>query len=150
LTDETILEDLTEDDTEIIEKTSGEEDEIDYLKDLKAIRNDVEQINELNQSLVRNCRDLAEEVIKILKLVRKTLVVEVSEKAEMAVDPNGYMLLKAGDSPVKPLPLAELPPELMGRVLKKLMPKLRESLKEQRQAKEELASDLARIRESLS
>lgn len=134
----------------IVKEKVGRETKTNYMDDIKAIRNDVEQINELDQSLAVNCQDLAEEVTKILKINDKTLMIDVSERVKVTVTPNGYVLLKVGDHPPKPSPLAKLSPKLMDKTLKKLMPKLRESLKEQRRSREELATDLTRIRESLA
>ena len=137
-----------EENTKVLQES--EEAETDYLEDITAIRNDVEQINELDQTLVASCKDLAEEVTKVLKLIDKTLTIDVSKKTKMTVTPNGYVLIKSEDESPKPSPLSELSPGLMNETLKRLIPKLRESLDEQRRKREELASDLARIRESLS
>ena len=146
MTTEAIIEEET---NEALEEAS-EEVATNYIEDVKAIRNDVEQIGELDQTLTASCKDLAEEVMKILRLIDKTLVIEVSKKMRMTVTPNGYVLLKSDDEAPRPAPLSELSPKLMDITMRKLMPKLRESLKEQRRKREELASDLARIRESLS
>jgi len=127
--------------------------EENYVKTLKGIMDDVEQIHEISQSLNAVSREIVEELIKVLQVNNKVLRLENFEGGkEVVVHPKGFVLIRDKirdkDENTEPRLLTDLEPPLLHAILKKLIPKLKASLDDRKQSKESLLEELIRIRDS--
>ena len=130
-----------------------------YEGDIKSIRNDFEQISEINQSLSIVSHDIVEELTKILQLNGRVIRLEnFDEDTEVDVYPKGLVIIrreKKIEAPaivneeVEPRPLADLEPPFLYAILRHLIPKLKESLDDRKRYGEKLLDELTRTRETL-
>ncbi len=138
----------TVDDAELAAGTVGIDK--DYERALKGIRNDVEQIREIDQSLAVVSRETVDELINVLQLNNKVLRLEnFAEGREILIYPKGLVLIRDIDGDIEPKPLVDLEPPFLYAILKQLIPKLKESLDDKKRADQNLLEELAKVRESL-
>ncbi len=125
----------------------------DCAKTLKDIRNNVEQLSEIRQSLTSVSRELVEELMKIIQLNNKPLSLQLELEnlgdKEITVHPKGFVLIRGRSGEDEPKLLADLEPSLLHAVLVQLLPKLRDSLDGRKQSDEALLGQLIEIRESM-
>jgi len=136
----------TEDSKSAIETAGINEN---YEKALKSIRNNAEQIREIDQSLAVASHEVVDELVKVLQLNNRILRLANLEGMEVTVYPKGFAIIKDIDGNVEPKPLAELEPPFLYAVLKQLIPKLKESLDEKKHSNESLLEELTKTHESL-
>lgn len=121
-----------------------------YVKALKGIRNDIEQIHEIGQSLTVVSREIADELIKVLQLNNRPLKLEdFDEDRDIVVHPRGFVLIQDGEGDVEPRLLVDLEPALLHAVLRRLIPALKESLDKRKRKDEGLLEELIKTRDPL-
>ena len=120
--------------------------DIEAIKDL---RNDVEQIHEISQSLATVSHEIVDEIVKLLQLNNKPLLLENSEGKEIVVYPTGLIQIRDEDGDIGPRPLSDLEPFSLSSILKQLIPKLKTSLDNKKQLDEGLLENLIKIRDTL-
>jgi len=124
--------------------------EEDYVKTLEGIKNDVEQIHEIDQSLTVVSRDIVDEMMKVLQLNNEVLQLEnFTESKEVIIYPKGIILIRSIDGDIEPRTLVDLEPPLLYAVLKQLIPKLKESLDDKKRSNENLLAELTKTHESI-
>lgn len=120
------------------------------IKTLKDIGNDVEQIGEIRQSLNVISREIISEVTKVLQLNNRPLQLgNFTEGEEVDIHPNGFVLIRDEEGDIQIRLLTDLEPSLLHAILKRLIPKLKASLDERKQAGEDLLEDLIKVRDTL-
>jgi hypothetical protein len=129
------------------ERMEKDESHVDALRD---IRNNIEQIREIGQSLTTVSREIANELTKVLKMSNRTLQLDDFDSQEIVVHPDGFVLMKDKDGNVKPRTLIDLEPPFLHAILKQLLPKLKVSLDETKQAGEDLLEELSKMHEHLT
>ena len=119
------------------------------IESLKEMRNTVDQIQEINQSLGAIGREIVEELNKILKMNNKPFTLENFNGREAVVHPNSFILIQDKEGNVSPRQLNDLEPLVLFSVLKELIPKLKSSLDVKKQLDESLMENLSKIRDLL-
>lgn len=121
----------------------------DTLKALKKIRNNIEQIREIDQSQVAVSREIVNETMKIFQLNNRVIRLADFDGREIVIHPKGFALILSKDGNMEPKQLNDLEPAFLHMILKQLIPKLKESLDERKKSDQNLLEDLIKIRESL-
>ena len=121
-----------------------------YVKALKGIINDVEQIREIGQSLAVVSREIVDELIRVLQLNNRTLRLEnLAEDGEVVVHPKGFVLIRDEEGDIEPRLMIDLEPAFLQAILRQLIPKLKASLDDRKRSDEGLLGDLIKIRDPL-
>ena len=128
---------------------SMENDE-SYFESFKDIRNNVEQIHEISQSLTAVSHEIVDELKKFLQINNRPLRLENFNEKEVVVHPNGFVLMQNKDGDTEPRLLNDVEPALLQSILKQLIPKLRDSLDDRKKSDEGLLEKLIRVRDSIS
>lgn len=122
----------------------------DYPRALKDIRNDVEQIHEIGQSLAVVSREIVDELIRVLQLNNRALRLEnFTEGREIIIHPKGFVLIREKEGDIEPRLLIDLEPAFLHTILKRLIPKLKDSLDDRKRSDEGLLEKLIKIRDPL-
>ena len=121
-----------------------------HFETLKDIRNNVEQIHEISQSLTAVSHEIVDELAKFLQINNRPLRLENFNEKEVVVHPNGFVLIQNKDGDTEPRLLNDVEPALLQSILKQLIPKLRDSLDDRKKSDEGLLEKLIRVRDSIS
>jgi hypothetical protein len=130
--------------------SSKEEIIRDRIESIRIVRNEAEQIKELDQHLADTCHEIIDELSKILILVDEQIVLSDSldDKNENILDPKGILLQKNSDGEISPIQLYKLNPLHLLSFLEEFIPKLRIVLNNKKRSKESLSENLVQILDS--
>lgn len=131
--------------------SSKEEVIRDRIESIRIVRNEAEQIKELDQHLTDTCHEIIDELSKILILVDEQIVLDdsLNDNNENILDPKGILIQKNSDGEISPIQLYKLNPLHLLSFLEEFIPKLRTVLNNKKRSKENLSENLVQILDSL-
>lgn len=121
------------------------------VESLRRMRNDAEQIMELDQYLASTSREIVGELAKILGLIDRRITVRnpTVEDGNVLLDSRGILIWDSGGGEMETLQLVELSPQELLTLLGELIPKMGEMVSDQKRRKEILSDSLIQILDSL-